>query len=498
MRVTIENPLERAACFANIKAYVEAQKLVATKYLDLGVKVVRVLCYTPEVLSHLARQCTFVLRDSAERYDDTIVVWKETDLTAFAKTIGPQFDPRRNMRLRLEMLYAKGKYPSFEVTDGTSVIPFMYVSHWNDVFEAHDAETKTLYYAVSNFDPEEFIKLGHMFIQQLNPLLKPTTANIAHGAILGYNNNGVLFCARGQRGKSTLTVHSMMQGLDYVSDDYQILDQESDGLYSYPIYSIITLSPTMYSELYDELKGKFVSNNARKDKYVINIADYHGQFRTRYPIRLCIFPEIVSKPDTEIYPCSEQEKGRAIVQLIQSTVSQMRDMNDPMVIRKMLGMVKNLPFYKVDLCRNIAANTENLRVFLETYDFNNPVVIEPPRVMVDITFDLANILDSETCTIYSLNKFATNIYENLLMGRAAADIRAELAPLAAKNPQLLEAFDLLVKTLDEKGFLSAKGVGETATTVNLAFAEECQWRLSLNMFASTGTKDLINPSKGDK
>ena len=82
---------------------------------------------------------------------------------------------------------------------------------------------------------------------------------MVHGDIVGLNDNGVLFCARGQRGKSTLVVLSMIDGFEYVSDDYLTLEKENDKLYAHPIYSIITLSPRMYNELFDKLKRLQIS-----------------------------------------------------------------------------------------------------------------------------------------------------------------------------------------------------------------------------------------------
>ena len=118
-----------------------------------------------------------------------------------------------------------------------------------------------------------------------------------------------------------------MKGFEYVSDDYLILHKKDNQLLSSPIYSIITLSPVMYNRLYDYLNGsQFVSNNARKDKYVFNISNFHDTFKQNYPIKLCIFPEIVSDKEPSIKPCTLEEKGRAIVQLIQSTLMQTQDL----------------------------------------------------------------------------------------------------------------------------------------------------------------------------
>ena len=329
MKIDVSSKTELKGYFQKIWAHVTQNDLYATKYIDLGVKVIRVLCYTPEVIPAIERQLTYVLRDSADHFDETIVVWKEKDVDSCAKSLDERLDPKKNLKLRIEMLYAKNRYPSVEIMDNhfSPIRPVIFFN--NTMIEAYDTENHIAYYAVDNFDPEEFIKQGHIFVRLLNGLIKTPTVNLVHGAIFGFNNNGILLCARGQRGKSTLTVHAMMHGFEYVSDDYQILEHGLDGtIYSYPIYSIITLSPQMYNELYDDLKGKFVSNNARKDKYVINISPYHDQFKSHYPVRVCIFPEIVSDKDPSIVKCSVLDKGRAIVQMIHSTVMQMHDLND--------------------------------------------------------------------------------------------------------------------------------------------------------------------------
>ncbi len=493
MQLNIKHKEQKEQFLQKIKERVEQNSLCCQKYIDLGVKVVRVLCYAPDFLPLMQKQLTYTLKDYADKYDSTLVIWKETDVVSLAMSLGNEFDPKKNMRLRLDMLYSKGKYPQVEILDEaySSCVPIMYFNGEHGVVEAMDTDNQIYYYGVSNLEPEEFIKQGHIFVQQLNNIIKTPTVNLVHGAVVGMNNNGVLFCARGQRGKSTLTVLSMMKGFEYVSDDYLILEEKDEKLYSSPIYSIITLSPKMYNELYDELKGKFVSNNARKDKYVINIADYHNQFRVNYPIKLCIFPEIVTDKEPSIYACSSADKGRAIVQLIQSTVSQMRDLNNKQVIRKLLNMVKDLDFYKFNLCHDIQKNTAFLRDFLQNFSAKKLENQKIDKVMVDITFDLANILDTETCTIYSMNKFSTNIYENLLNGVKKEEISAALQNVFDEQAGLSEAFDKFVKTLFDKGFIINTEGSWKEPKINLDFAKEDKYRLSIWEYTGTKAQELI-------
>lgn len=482
-----------------IKARVSTKEVVAVKYIALADQIVRVLCYTPEIVPHMEKQLPYVMIDSADKYDSTIVVWKEPDVNGMMAKLDPRWDPKVNMRLRLEMVYHRWtNAPSVALIDPefSKTTPVVMLNTSLGFVKAFDVKERVYYYGVPDFSPEEFIKEGHVFVQQINRLIQNETTNIAHGAIIGFNNNGLLMCARGQRGKSTLTVHAMMHGFEYVADDYQILQNRGGEIYAWPIYSVITLSPKMYNELYDDLKGKFVSNNARKDKYVISIEPYHEQFRKAYPIRLCLFPEIVTDPEPSITFCTPEEKGRAIVQLIQSTVWQMQDLNHPHVIKKMFNMVKEMDFYKFNLSHNIDANTEYLRNFLKDFDFSHRKGIPTDKIMVDITFDLANILDTENYTFYSMNTLATSIYEALLAGVDKATIRSELSRISGKNKDILEEFDLLVETVERKGFLNQQANKPAKFKLNPEFAKECNFKISLLEYATNKTIELINLKKG--
>ena len=232
-------------------------------------------------MPHIEKQLTLVLRDTADKYDATLILWKENNAFNFGKNLLPKFNPKTNMRLRIDLIYFPKTIWDIRVIDESisKVKPVIDVKSEHGIILANDYENNTYYYGVNNLEPEEFIKEGHLFVQFFNNILKTPTSNLAHGAVIGLNGNGILMCARGQRGKSTLAVLSMMKGFEYVSDDYLILHERGNELLSSPIYSIITLSPKMYNELYDYLgESRFVSNNARKDKYVFNIANFHDKF----------------------------------------------------------------------------------------------------------------------------------------------------------------------------------------------------------------------------
>lgn len=460
-------------------------------YVRLGSKVIRIFVRSQEFLPLMQKQLTYTLSDEADKFDATLVVWKEENPQSYIDEMAKGNVPLQ-MRMRLDKLMSKQNAVRLDLMDEnySHFYPVISIDAVRGFISAYDERENTYYYGVKDLSPEEFIKEGHIFVQFFNKVARTDNSNLVHGAVVGMDNNGVLFCARGQRGKSTLTVLSMIRGFEYVSDDYLILETEANKLYSYPIYSIITLSPRMYNELYDDLKGKFVSNNARKDKYVINIEGYHNQFKNKYPIELCIFPEIVSDKEPSIVPCSAEDKGRAMVQFIQSTVSQVQDINRQDVVRKIFNMIKDKEFYKFNLCNDIEKNTAFLREFLQKWHADSSKVVKPSEIMLDITFDLANIIDTKTFIIYSMNKFATNLLENLMNGVSKEEIRAELQKFEEQAPDLCADFDNFVQVVQKYGFVKMRE-DKTPLDINWNFAEENNYKISIWEYIQNKTTDLI-------
>jgi hypothetical protein len=374
LTVRIDNPApeDKKRLFAALD-HVAAQagpdgKPVWTRYLDLGTHVVRLVNYSPEFTPHVEKQLAYVLRDDVPRHDATLVVWKEDAFAVLPGKLDERCDPKTNLRARVEMLARRERHVSLQVFDAgySRHHPLITVNPRSGIVSAHNPETSTWYYGVENLEPEEFIRHGHVLVQTFNQILKSRTTALVHGAAVSLNNRGVLFCARGQRGKSTLAVRAMLDGFDYVSDDYLVLGREADGLYAWPIYSIITLSPMMYGDLYNALEAKFVSNNGRKDKYVFNIAGYHDRFVSRCPIHLCMFTQIVPDAEPGVVACTPAGKGRAVTQLVHSTINQMGDRHDIAGIKKLVDLVKDLPFYQINLCRDTEKNLRCLREFLDS------------------------------------------------------------------------------------------------------------------------------------
>lgn len=337
------------------------------KYLDCGTRMVRLVCHSGAFLRHVERQMTCALRDHAEAYDATLVIWQERDVAEAAFALTSAIDRNYYNEQRLARLVHKPveTMDQFLVFDESFLRhwPLFNVQHHDHSLSAYDPETSTYYYAVEELEPEEIIKRGHIFVQLLFRICNVPGSSLVHGAVVGLEDKGVLFCAFGYRGKSTLSVHALLDGFDYVSDDYLVLGrQPGDSLRAWPIYSIIALSPQAYEAMYDDFRGKFLSNNARKDKYMFNIEAYHEQFRRAYPVRVCMSLHIC---DCEKPSIEEGYRELAIEDLNFSTLNNIGDLRDALTIGKLYNFVADMPFYRFNLCRNIAQNTRCLREFLK-------------------------------------------------------------------------------------------------------------------------------------
>ena len=332
-----------------------------TLFLTLGdVKTLRVECCHPEAATMVRRQLAWSLTTPVEHPDATLYFWEEPQMEDFhRRVLGLDFDrDAGDDYLLLVRREGERLVPFAEFTQGKAV------RIWTE--DLH-------FYAVRSMEPEELLQEGHLFVKQLYRLLDTPATHLIHGACVGIDDKGVLLCARGAKGKSTLTVTALLRGFDYVSDDYLMLEQQdaSTGsatdasLAASPLYSIITLSPRMYNALYDDLGcAHFVSNSARRDKYVLDIAAYDARVRRHYPIRACLFPEIVSDAAPSVIACTPQEKGRAITHMIHSTLGQMNDEGNAQTVRKLVGMLSGLDFYRICLCPDIFRNVECLRSFI--------------------------------------------------------------------------------------------------------------------------------------
>ncbi|MDR2760805.1 MAG: hypothetical protein LBB09_03080, partial [Rickettsiales bacterium] len=330
------------------------EKAVWTKYLEIAGHVVRVVNYSPEFTKLFNDQLPFVLRDKADQYETTVILWKNNG----TKEI-------------IEKFYADNFKSGFKaIPDGSLEIfendfarTIVNVNEFNNSqIIARDSARNVYYYSVRNLDMEEFRKQGHLLVKVLYQIFQNIPqASLVHGAAVGADRKGVLICARGGGGKSTLTVSTLLEkDFEYVSDDYLILSRRGKEVYSHPIYSVITLSPEMRKKL-SRLRAEFVYDNWNKTKHILNISQYHDKFVGELPIRVCMFPHIIKGEKPTIEPMA---KGKAIAQMVDSTIMQLGSKGDFPQTQKLLSFLRDFDFYKINLSQNLKANVDILKKFI--------------------------------------------------------------------------------------------------------------------------------------
>jgi hypothetical protein len=169
---------------------------------------------------------------------------------------------------------------------------------------------------------------------------------------------------------------------------------------------------------------------------------------------------------------------------------QMQDINNHVVIKKLFDMVKDFNFYKINLCNDINENTEFLREFTKNYQ-DKKLNVEVDDLLIDITFDIANILDRKTYTIYTMNKISTAIYQNLLAGIKKEDIIKAFAIIKNAPMSLIFDIDKLIDFLNSMGMLNNIKQTNNRAYINPEFVKECNYKISVLKFEKNKTIELI-------
>jgi hypothetical protein len=323
---------------ARIRQLAQRSSLCSTFYIRLGEIVVKIENYVPELDFHIRTQFAYIIDNKLDKCDFKFAVWKYNNDNADEIRCGYQENANS---------------------------PLSFINIWTDKNEiwAYDADIKTYYFSAKDFSEDAIRQMGHLLVRKIYKLALRRNQTLVHCAAIGFRNHGILFCARGGGGKSTLTVAAMLGGFQYVSDDYLILSQDENKIYAHPIYSTVNLTPNMLLEQMPNFKGtKLWQSWWMSHKNTYEISAHHDSFVQKMPINIALFPKICGDITPFVEP---MDKGKAIVQMVHSTNKQMTgDLQNPQLTKKLIGMIKDLDFYQINLCGDLNKNVETLKIFL--------------------------------------------------------------------------------------------------------------------------------------
>ena len=69
--------------------YIKSKSLFAKiLYVDLGVKIVRLICYNEQFIPHIEKQLTYTMRENASKYDATVILWLQEEIDKISEVKG--------------------------------------------------------------------------------------------------------------------------------------------------------------------------------------------------------------------------------------------------------------------------------------------------------------------------------------------------------------------------------------------------------------------------
>lgn len=311
---------------------------VVIKYLDLGIKVIKLQIACEDFIPKLKKYFSCSLKDNADNYDETLYIWKDSVQD-----------------------FLNEQYKTKLVTIACQNQRFIRIDSQNKIINAENPKEKKYYFISEEYSYTALSQQGHLFVRLISQIVRTEKSALIHSAAVGIDDKGILVCAKGGSGKSTLSVSCLINNFQYVSDDYLILNKVNDKLYASPIYSIITLSPKIYKQMVN-LKSEFMCNNYDNTKYILNISSYDDKLERKLPIKAIVFPNIANVQEPSI---EKTNKNRALTQLVFSTATQMNNDNDTSYIKLLISLIKDLDFYQINLSQNLNKNVEVLKQFIK-------------------------------------------------------------------------------------------------------------------------------------
>lgn len=227
----------------------------------------------------------------------------------------------------------------------------------NDEMAGADFIRNTYYYCRQVGIDYDDCKWGHPLVKIFYFWAEQEKLFILHSAAVGINNKGVLISARGGAGKSTLSVSCLLEGLQFVADDYVIMPQVGEHQ-AVPLYTMVGLNRDMYDILKPDMPV-IKTDEKRNGKKFFDASAY--KFEETLPIKAIIYPQVTEESEPHII---QIEQGPVLVKLVHSSINQAGGRRDTETVKKMIAKLKDLPVYQFSLSHDLKKNVAFLKNFI--------------------------------------------------------------------------------------------------------------------------------------
>jgi hypothetical protein len=189
----------------------------------------------------------------------------------------------------------------------------------------------------------------------------PTTLQPLHGGAVGLHGEGVLVVGHSGAGKSTTTLACLEAGMQYVGDDYLVVDTATATAYS--LYSTVKLEPENLARF--PSLAPLVHNAGRLDeqKAIVRLNEHRGErLVSSLRLRAMVMPHVTGQRDSWLEPGSAAEALR----ILAPTTSFHLPGYAREVVTKLGALVRSIPCYRLEAGTDLDGVVGTITEFLES------------------------------------------------------------------------------------------------------------------------------------
>lgn len=224
------------------------------------------------------------------------------------------------------------------------------------VYSLIDTKSRTAYYYVPDAGMIPYYESSAPMRMILHWWFEENEMQMLHAAAVGYREKGILLVGKGGSGKSTTAVAALLNGLDYVGDDYIVV--AADPARAFSIYNSVKVNDDMLVKM-PEL-GEYVSNPERpeSEKWLVFLKSGFGRGIVKeLAVKAVVMPVVSGRDEAHIYGISSI---KAFAELASSTLFQMPGSGE-VALKGLKRVMKDLPVFALELSDDFAGNTSVLK-----------------------------------------------------------------------------------------------------------------------------------------
>ena len=180
-------------------------------------------------------------------------------------------------------------------------------------------------------------------------------ALMVHAAAVGVDGLGVLIVGRSGAGKSTTSLQCLVQGMDYLGDDYVAVSRDAAPL-AHQLYRGCKVMDDAFDRL-PELRKRVLMRNPERNKSVVILDETAGRLVPSLQIVAIVRPRIAHAEVTGFAPLPPLQ---AVTEFAVSTILQMPEVGGFM-LRELTALCKRVPTFEMALGRDPAEIAGALR-----------------------------------------------------------------------------------------------------------------------------------------